>query len=313
MRQVILSTLAHYEAERGVPLSAFEIYKYLHKQNLKNLVTESLSFLGLLKKLEELVEQRLLRERNGFYFLTSPKQNDHYQKRIAKDKTSVRKWRKAQRMISFMQVIPFIGSISVAGSLSMNNATEKSDIDLFITTKEGRVWTVRTLSMLLTQALGQRRHDKKISDKVCLNYYITENSFPEVQNLASANVFLRTVPILNKKTYERFYKKNISWIGEYFQRPTENFEIENLRKIKENVFFNFKRRSLEFLLKGKVGDSLEKYLANWQKKRIGKKIEGKKDITNLIFTDNILMFHYPNPRNEEVLKKYNSITKGLKT
>ena len=56
-----------------------------------------------------------------------------------------------------------------------------------------------------------------------------------------------------------------------------------------------------------MGDRLENIFASWQKKRIERKIKHEDNVTNLIYTDDILMFHWPNPRNEEVIKKYEKI------
>jgi predicted nucleotidyltransferase len=301
----ILSTLAHYEAERGVPLSAFEVYKYLHKNS------NTLSFKEILNELKELKKKKNIKEKNGFYYLNSSENKKHYSQRIKRDKISIKKWKKARKIICLMQTIPFVKSVSVAGSLSMNNTSEKSDIDLFITTKYGRIWTVRTFSMLLMQIFGQRRHDKKINNKICLNYYVTETSLPKIQNLASANVFLRTVPVLNKKEYGEFFKKNTFWIEKYFQKAQEKFQIKNLRSIKKNRLFLFIKNLLEFLLSGKIGDFIEKHLAFWQKNRIQKKIKKEQSVTNLIFTDEILMFHWPKPRNSEVMEKYKKTVNGI--
>ena len=94
----------------------------------------------------------------------------------------------------------------------MNNTFKNSDIDLFLTVKKGRIWTVRTLSMALTQILGQRRHNKKITNKICLNYYVAEGTEPKIKNLASANVFLRTIPVYEATCYNNFLKNNFYWI-----------------------------------------------------------------------------------------------------
>lgn len=309
IRTSIISTLAHYEAERGLPLSAFEIHKYLHKKN-----SEKIKLSQILKELEhpEITEYNI-ENKNGFYFLLNEeKTKNKYSQRINRDKLSIKKWKKAKKMIWLMQAIPFVKSISVAGSLSMNNTLKDSDIDLFLMVKKGRIWTARTLSMLLTQLLGQRRYDKKINNKICLNYYITEESEPQIKNLASANVFLRTIPVYGITCYNNFLKNNSYWIEKYFQNPQNKFKIENFRKIKKNkVFLKLKTLS-EYMLSKKIGDKLEKILSLWQRKRIEKKIKKEKNITNLIFTDKILMFHWPNPRNKEVLEKYNSIIKKFK-
>jgi len=298
----ILKTLAHYEAERGIPLSAFEIHKYLHKSDAY------IEFEKVFSALEALVSESKISSYNGFYFLPE-NSNNKYINRIEKDKASIKKWKDAKRMVWLMQVIPFVRSISVAGSLSMNNVSEKSDIDIFIISKPGRIWTTRTLSMMLTQILFKRRHDEKIDNKICLNYYIKEGKTPEVKNIASANVFLRTIPIYNSDVYVEFFKKNADWFSKYFQNQSP--AISQKREVKESAFLQALKTFFEFLLSGWFGDKVENIFAGWQRKRIEKKIKDEKNVTNLIYTDDILMFHWPHPRNEEVLRKYETLIKEI--
>lgn len=308
IRTSIISTLAHYEAERGLPLSAFEIYKYLHKKNSKKItLSQILTELDNIKTTNENITSK-----NGFFFLINKQSSkDKYSQRINRDKLSIKKWKKAKKIIWLMQTIPFIKSISVAGSLSMNNTLKNSDIDLFLIVKKGRIWTTRTLSMLLTQLLGQRRYDKKITDKICLNYYITEGSEPQIKNLASANIFLRTIPVYEMTSYNNFLKDNFYWLEKYFLNSKNQFKIQNFRKIKKNKTLLKIKTLFEYMLSKKIGDKIEQTLSLWQKKRIEEKTRKETNITNLIFTDEILMFHWPNPRNKEVLEKYEQILKTM--
>ncbi|MBI3671499.1 hypothetical protein HY249_01755 [Candidatus Azambacteria bacterium] len=299
----IISTLANYEAERGIPLSAFEIYKYLHKTS-----EEKISFSQILSELKNVSEEnKNIKHKNGFYFLNS--EEDKYKERIEREKQSIKKWKKARKIIYFMQAIPFVKSIAISGSLSMNNVTKKSDIDIFMITKAGRIWTARTLSMLFTQLIGKRRHDAKIDDKICLNYFASEGGQTGTKNLASANIFLRTIPVFGVKEYEKFFNENAYWIIKYFQNAKP--ATAKKREIKESVVLKAIKKLFEFLLAGKLGDIFEKSLSSWQKKRIERKIKNEKNVSNLIYTDDILMLHWPNPRNEEVMRRYESIIKSI--
>ncbi|MEK7452775.1 MAG: hypothetical protein AAB614_00920 [Patescibacteria group bacterium] len=306
LKQSILSTLAHYEAERGLPLSTFEIYKYLHKGSFDRIILSQ-----IIIELQKIIKNDgVIKNKNGFFSLNEIEEK--CRDRIYRDKLSIKKWRKTKKIISLMQSIPFIKSISVSGSLSMNNIFLNSDIDLFIITKKGKIWTTRTLSMLLIQLIGQRRHNKKIDNKICLNYYISENSDIPIKNMASANIFLRMIPIFEIKLYQSFLQENYFWIKKYFQKSKERLPLKNFREIKRNGFLLFLKKISEYILSGNIGNGIELMLSRWQKKRIAKKIYGLNNVTNLIFTNEILMFHYPNPRNEAILIGYKNIMDKIK-
>jgi len=304
LKKSIISTLAHYEAERGLPLSAFEIYRYLHKLNN----TDLYKLKDVLEIIEGLVQNKTIGFINGFYFLNPGNKVDKYKERISRDKISIKKWKKARNIIWLMQLVPFIRSIAVAGSLSMNNTNKSSDIDLFIITKAKRIWMVRTFSMLLTQFIGKRRHNKKINNKICLNYYLAEDILPEIKNIASANVFLRSIPVSGVSVYNSFFEKNINWMQGCFNKAILIYAKK--REIKNSNLLCLIKNFFEFVFSGSFGDFVEKFFSTWQTERINKKIEKDNNVSNLIFTDNILMFHYPNPRNKDVLEKYNNLMRS---
>ena len=300
MQENIISTLALYEAERGLPLSAFEIFKFLHKKEKYNFV----SFSDVLSSIEDLKRKNIIVEKNGFYFFEG--KYDKNTKRIIKYKISIFKWKKAKKAVKKLRFIPFLESVAVSGSLSMNNTEKGSDIDFFLITKEKRIWTVRTFSVFLFHFFGKRRYKKKIKDRACLNYYVCENAQIKVKNIASANIFLRMVPVYRNDKFLLFFQKNLNWVKDYFYFFEPN--ILRKRQIKSNSFYSFLKLVLELVLKGKAGDFLERALSSWQKRRIQKKIKGKK-ISHLVFEDDLLMFHWPRPRNDEVLYLY---SKNLK-
>lgn len=315
MNQEILSTLAHYQAEKETPLSAFEIYKYLH--NSEKINAQNITQGDIRNTLQDLLQKNLIKEKEGFYFL-KPLPEDAVKKRLAREKTSVQKWKKTKRVVWLMQVIPFIKTIAVTGSLSMNNATKESDIDIFIIAEKNRVWTVRTLSVFLTHIIGQRRRGNIINNKICLNYFLAENTEPPIQNLGYANIFLRAIPVSGKENYLKFFSQNSYWIQKYFKNLEPS--LNDSREAKKNHLLNLIRKTLESILSNKIGDSTENYLFNWQTNRINRKLTKdrpsqnlqtsdvwERDLSHLVYTKDVIMLHYPNPRNEEVMEKYNKI------
>lgn len=62
-------------------------------------------------------------------------------------------YKKSQRYIAWLRFIPGVQLVAIGNSLSMNATTEDSDIDLFIITKRGILWTVRLCITVLFHLL----------------------------------------------------------------------------------------------------------------------------------------------------------------
>ena len=96
----------------------------------------------------------------------------------------------------------------------MNAANENSDIDLFIITKNNRIWTSRIFLTLILSLLGQRKTAKKHAGKFCLSFFITENHLRLEDIAIKDDIYLRywietLVPIVNKNNiFERFIEEN---------------------------------------------------------------------------------------------------------
>lgn len=117
--------------------------------------------------------------------------------------------------------------ITLCNSRAMGEADENSDIDLFIITKKGNLWTSRLLVTAITLLLGVRRRNthglqkstceyiKRTKNKFCLSFFISE----EALNLESIRLqpddpyldrwIYTLVPLVNKNaTYEHFMEAN---------------------------------------------------------------------------------------------------------
>ncbi len=126
----------------------------------------------------------------------------------------------------FLWKLPSVLLVALCNSRAMGESTENSDIDLFIITKSGKIWTVRFLSTLLTNLLGVRRQNthglikwtpeyiKKTKDKFCLSFFITEDGMNldiiRIENDIYLNKWIESLlPLVNKdKTLEKFLKAN---------------------------------------------------------------------------------------------------------
>jgi len=84
--------------------------------------------------------------------------------------------RRAEKFCRFLVKFPGIRRIWVCNSLSMNAADGDSDIDLFVETAPGMIWTGRVMTTLFFSLLGVRRHGKYVKGRFCLSFFAVENA-----------------------------------------------------------------------------------------------------------------------------------------
>src|SRR4030043_1648257 len=191
----ILATVAYYDG-MDYPLSVFEVYKYLINCNTQHATrnTQLFSLANVIKEIDDYNIKKFIEKDRGFYFLRGRK--ELIDQRIKRNKISVRKIKKLRKTVWLLRFIPFIRMIGITGALAMKNAGYKSDWDVLIVLKNGRIWTGRTLITIFTQLLGRRRHNGKIRNRVCLNYFITDNSLNlTTKDLFSANEYFFMSPV----------------------------------------------------------------------------------------------------------------------
>lgn len=147
--------------------------------------------------------------KNNYCFF--PDRKDLVNLRLKRKNESKKKLKIAEKISSFLAVIPTILFIGVSGNLSIMNADEKDDIDLFIVTRKDTLWTTRLIILLLLRLKGQirKRGDKEVSNKICLNMMLDEtalNFSKERQDLYHAHEIIQMRPLFER---DNFYQKLI--------------------------------------------------------------------------------------------------------
>jgi hypothetical protein len=133
-------------------------------------------------------------------------------------------------------------------------------VDLLLFIEHDYLWLARPLLVAYFQILGIRRHGRFISDRICLNHYLTNNR--EVQSgkdLYNAMEYLRLRPLVYERTVNEFRLNNSSWIKFFFP----NFELEP----KAVRLASRLQAILERCLKNKFFCGLSEFLKTWQLKR----------------------------------------------
>jgi hypothetical protein len=98
--------------------------------------------------------------------------------------------------------MPFVRFVALSGSLAHLNASDDADLDLFVITCPGRVWTVTVATLLIARLRGWRK-------RLCLNYVISERAlWIAPADLFSANQIVHLQPITGDDAYRRFLEAN---------------------------------------------------------------------------------------------------------
>lgn len=105
-------------------------------------------------------------------------------------------------VLRLIKNFPFIRAVALSGTLAFQNAKGEDDLDLFIITEQGRLWTVYSSLVLLCKLFGLRR-------QICLNCLI-DTAHCEIAErdffVAHQIMFLR--PISGVATLREFWQAN---------------------------------------------------------------------------------------------------------
>lgn len=203
-------------------------------------------------------------------------------------------WEKSEKYIKKLQVVPFLRMVSVCNNLAFGKVDEKSDIDIFIIAKKGRLFMVRLFVTFLLHILGVRRHGDKVAGRFCLSFFIDDQALNLEEIALKNDIYLAywiksMSPLIDDSVSKEFLDKNL-WAKEYFKNESD-FSIKTDRVIKISKFNSFWNKIFHAIFSGKFGDFIEKCIKSWQIKRAKKKMEKADSGASLIVEDHVLKFH----------------------
>ena len=157
--------LLAYMAYAMFPVTAFEIWKWCDEKTV--------SLHDVMKILEQSVwlREHGLQACGGFWALGDV--SAWRRERIVRVTDALRKSRRAQRVVRWASRLSWVRMVAVCNSLAHSFTNAESDIDLFIVTKVGRLWSTR---LILTGMLAifRLRPKEALRDPVCLSFFVDE-------------------------------------------------------------------------------------------------------------------------------------------
>ncbi|MDD2807387.1 MAG: hypothetical protein PHW95_02625 [Patescibacteria group bacterium] len=302
-QQAILKTLAYFDIF-DYPLTWLEIYRWLWQPSELYLSSD------LLADLQLLISENIIEQKFGLYFL--PQRVGIISVRYDRYQFAEKKFAIAKKVARWFSTVPFIEMIAVCNNVSYNNGSAKSDIDFFVVVKNGRLYFTRAIVTVLANALGLRRHGAKISNRVCLSFYIIDTEL-DLSDIAiadpdpyliywSATLF----PIFNNDVYHKFLASN-AWLKKYL--PHFNGVEANGRRFASRYKMAASSQALgRWIFGGRLGDAAEKIarLIQLTKMSYNKKSVATQPNTKVVISERMLKFHENDRRLEYANRWYQS-------
>lgn len=177
------------------PLAAAEIHRYCGMKVAYTTLYAEIQGFGF------------LRQSGDFY--TLPGRESLVALRAYREEVSSQLWTHALRYGRAIASLPFIRMLAVTGSLAVNNTESLADIDYFIVTEPGRLWTCRAFIL----ALGRLAARKGLN--LCPNYLVTTNALNfSDRTLYAAHEIAQMVPLYGLEVYTEIRRLN-AWVADF--------------------------------------------------------------------------------------------------
>lgn len=312
IEQAVLAALVYFDIF-DFPLTLLEIWRYLYAPRQGDNLISGLGELQFI--LENLKIKNIIETQEGFFYLKG--REETINKRKERYLRSESKFKKAIKFAKVFRYFPGVKMIAICNSLSWSNSLNNSDIDLFIITEKGKIWSARFFCVLFTQFLKSRPTPGRSRDTICLSFFISEEKLnlkeaalpaPPYGDIYFIYWIVGLVPLYNDGVFKKFVKEN-SWIKKYLPR---SFAYDtNPRRVVKTAS-RFLKKIINILLANKFcGRFYKKYQLKVMPKRLRQL--AAVDDTRVIINDRILKFHDKDRRREfcdTFQEKFHSIIYG---
>ncbi|MFA6991982.1 MAG: hypothetical protein WC269_01720 [Candidatus Gracilibacteria bacterium] len=214
-------------------------------------------------------------------------------------------WDKVKRYMKYIKWVPGLRMVAVCNNLAFGTIDERSDIDLFVVAREGRLFTVRLFVTGILHLLGVRRHGNKIKGRFCLSFFVDDSSLNLKPIAIRDDIYLaywiRSMkPVIDDGVSDEFFTVN-GWIRDYFNETGLYLDKSHLIYKKKA-----KKSGLGSLLKpaffGLIPWAFEKRFRYSQLRSARHKASKLADISGTVINDHMLKFH-----DKDMRKKYRNL------
>ena len=171
LEQSVFKTVAWFSLF-GYPLTVFEVHKWLIEPDGRYDLAQVYKVL----ETSEWLSRRVWQEGAFVSLRGTDRHEGQVARRHERFLDAVRKYRLARRASAYMKLVPGVRAVSVGNTLAFWHTDETSDIDLFIVTSPGRLWSSRLLLVLPFVLLGKRPGTPGVKDPFCFSFFVDADS-----------------------------------------------------------------------------------------------------------------------------------------
>lgn len=296
----VLAPLAYFDIF-NYPLTLMEIWRYVFGKSIG--LNQVSDILGQLKS------KQIIEFREGFFYLKN--REEIIKRRRDNFLLAERKFKKAQKFTKYLRWIPGVRAVAICNTLAYSNAPDDSDIDFFIITEPGKIWSTRFLAVALTRFFGGRPSQGKVRDTICLSFFTTVDNLnleqiilPSLRQKEYGDIYLiywinQIVPIYEEdEKFAKFFKAN-DWTRKYLLNAI-NYNTVSRRCVKPTN--QFIKKIIGIVL---ANSFLENIYKKYQKKVLPGKLKKLSEAgdTRVVASDQMLKFH-ADDRRAEFAKKF---------
>jgi hypothetical protein len=299
LAQSILAELAYFDMF-DFPLTPIELWRYSRPAGTT--LADVYAALESDPWLAERTEQRF-----GFWFLKG--RDADVDSRLRRYRESEAKFQKALRYIKRISRFPFIRMIGVCNSLAYSNSRPDADIDLFIVTQPGRIWTSRMYTTGFLKLLNQRPNGNRTRDTLCASFFVTEDNLDLASlrrghpDIYLAHWIWQVVPLYDSNNvYRKFVDAN-GWAKDAFPNAYPSQPVEP-RRVNNSSRSERTKKWLEVGHSRALGGRWERFSERWQKKVMPRSLRDLANVdSRVVLSNRILKFH-DNDRRDEYQRRW---------
>ncbi len=224
----------------------FDIFSYpLKKEEIISFTRCSHNDEIIVQALNSLEKQGIIEVKEGYCYVGDPAKVER------RKQGNIMARKRMKSAIFFSRIIswfPYVKGVMLSGSISKGYMGEKDDIDYFIVTQPGRLWTVRTFLTLFKKLFLLNSYRN-----FCINFFVdTDNMSIKERTRYAATEIVFLLPVFKSSMYNKMLIDN-SWVKQYYPE----FEQAHTKCMESEIWI---KKWIEKILLNKTGDKLEDYL-----------------------------------------------------
>lgn len=209
-------------------------------------------------------------------------------------------WRWVKSRLWALRMVPFVEGIMLMNGMAHGVVNPSSDIDLFVITSPRRTWLVRGWMLVWLTVLGMRATARQKAMRFSPEFFVS-SAMMNMREVASPSRVMTAfwladfTPIVYTEKFVSFWRSNywLSGVLPVAYRSPKKGLVEN--DVKPMAI-----KGLERILRGRLGDSLEKWMMDKQVRIIRKNLNRLGKSPDYILEPEMIKIHFDSRRPQQV-------------